>query len=186
MTRPHFVEGKWTGPFVLPDIRESVGSDSAEKALLYELASHNNFTEIGTIKRILQWAGMGPNVFEKVRVALSELDLIAIELRSGATYRITLHVSALLAYTKTDMKSPLDDHARRAQAPARVGARRGAPTDQRPPSTRRSGKKNTATDKYAREWKPKPRAKQLDQVAPATSIKSNPVVPPDSEGVAWA
>lgn len=179
MAKPHFVKGKWAGPFVLPDIRESVGLDSAEKALLYDLASHHDFTETGTIKRILQRTGMGPNVFRRVRVALEELNLIRVELKSGSTYSITLNVSALVAYPKAYTESNLDPATRREQVAARVAARRGTPITQRTPSIQQSRKKNNAADKYAREYKPRSRTRPLPQssqpelnaVGPKTVIK---------------
>lgn len=171
MTKPKFTEGKWTGPFVLPDIRELVGLDSDEKVLLYDLASHANFTENGTIQRLLRRTGLGPYVFKRVRQSLSELGLIEIIERAGKTWEYKLNINALQAFPKAYIESELSDAARRDLVADQVSMRRsGAPNSSnvkrtRPvrqtPSGRRSGKKNTA-DKYARKWKRL--AKPVDRV----------------------
>lgn len=168
MTKPHFIDAGWSGPFVLPDIREAIGLDSDEKAFLYNLASHNNFTENGTVERILQRTGLGPDVFKRVRKSLRELGLITVTENPGTTWKYRLNVPALKAFPKAYFSSTEDASTRRAAVAAKMAERRNtsatgqAPLPKSTPSHPRSGKKNTGIDKYARPWSRQPKEEVLD------------------------
>jgi len=155
MTKPHFTEGNWTGPFVLPDIREAVALDSDEKVFLYDLASHTNFTETGTVERVLQRTGFGRHVFGRVRKSLSALGLITVTVRHGDTWEYSLNVTALKAFPKARPNRKLSprDIAAIRRVKIRQAAAKPTPPEERTLLDARPGKKNI-DDIVTLKWPP--------------------------------
>ena len=155
---PTFEPSKWTGPFVLPDIRNAIGLDSDEKVFLYTLASHVNFTEESAEDRILQRNGFGRHVFERVRKSLSALGLIEITYRKGFTNLYTLKVDALKRFPKAKSRSQKNNDTMGVPFGEGGGKSGGTPAGHRP-------KKLNRAALYTKTWPPSGlSAKQLQEL----------------------
>lgn len=149
MAKPEFKPVGWTGPFVLPDIREMVGLDSDEKVFLYDLASHNDFTESAALPRLLQRTGLGPNVFKRVRTSLEHRGLITVDRRPGKTWLYTLNLTGIRAFPKAYQNSKKKATTKSPSTQTPSG--RQTPSSEQTPTGVRREKKNKADD-YATRW----------------------------------